>query len=53
MLWISTKNPIPGVFVDRRVLEETLRFICKAAARYNLDIDLDALTGMSHLFIGL
>lgn len=53
MLGISTKNPIARILVDRSVLKEPLSLICKAVSRHNFNVDLDALTGTGHLFIGL
>ena len=53
MLRIGSKNSITGILVDCCILKKTFCFVCKTTARYDFNVNLDTLTGMSHLFIRL
>ena len=50
---VSAEIPEAGILVDRGILEKAFFWVCKAAQRNDLDVDLDPLTRMIHLFIGL
>ena len=53
LLWVSTQVSYSGILVYGGVLKQPFAGICKAVARDNLHVDLDALAGMRHLLVGL
>lgn len=53
LLGISTQDTIAGILVNCRVLEKPFLLVCQAVSRYDLNVDLDPLSGVSHLLIRL
>jgi hypothetical protein len=52
LLWIRAQDPVAGILVDSSVLKQAKFWISDAFAGYDLHIDLDSFSRMSHLLIG-
>ena len=50
---VSSQNAVSGVFIDRRILIELQFRVCDSGSGHDLYVNLDALAGVLHLFIGL
>lgn len=53
LLWISAQNAIAGKLINSGVLIQPQFWVCDTFSGYYLNVDLDPLAGMRHLFIRL